>query len=414
MDFTQLFEPVKIGNIVIKNRLAQAPISDVQEEGGLPNEQTIAFLAARAVGGAGLIHVGSVNATKMAFLGHNVMQCKLYNPTHVPRYGELTDTLHAFGAKTFIQLMPGFGAGGKPVNGEPPYSASTVPFIEGCMPKQFEKYFRRIPSDKISEPVIPREMTIEEILREQDEFANSAYLAAMADFDGIEIHLCHGYLPQQFRSPLTNHRKDQYGGSLENRNRFSLELVQKTIERIRPAFPDIPVGVRLSAREFKKGGFSFEETKELSKELANLGITHISVTNGSPETYKHMIPDQDGSNIEYAKGIKEASGLPVMCNNIHDPVKAIKAIEEECTDIINMCRPLIADPELPNKVKEGRIEDIKKCSRCYMCELRIAVGYLPIRCSVNPDVGREKYMKEYQRPSNPSGKRIVPPLMRKR
>ncbi len=400
MGFGKLFEPIKLGKVEIKNRFALAPTSPVQEENGLPTEQSYAYLAARAKGGAGLIHTGSVQATKMASLGQSAIQYELYHTRHIQRYAELVDTVHAFGAVAFIQLIPGFGATGKPVTGESPYSASPVPArrILEEMPEQFRKYFTRLPNYKAMADGtalgIPREMTIEEIQHEQDEFANSARLAAMADFDGIEIHACHAHLAHQLRSPLSNRRKDRYGGSVENRNRFTVELVGKTIKAVHPDFPNIAIGVRLSAREYVEGGIPFEETKELAQELAGLGITHIDVTNASHLTTRYMIPDRDATNIEYAKGIKEATGLPVMCNNIHEPANFLRAVEEGYTDIINMCRPLIADPELPNKVKEGRIDEIAKCTRCYFCTLRLT-GHLPIRCPVNPNVGREKYMPEY-------------------
>ena len=127
MGFEKLFEPIKLGQVEIKNRFALAPISDVQEEGGLPNEQTYAFMAARAKGGAGLIHTGSTQATRKAFSGQTGTRCKLYHAGHVTRYAELADIVHAFGAAVFIQLIPGFGAGGQPASDEPPYSASPVP-----------------------------------------------------------------------------------------------------------------------------------------------------------------------------------------------------------------------------------------------------------------------------------------------
>ena len=416
MNFEKLFQPINLGKVRIKNRFALAATSPVQEESGLPTEQTYAYMAARARGGAGLIHTGSVHGTRKAFLGQTEIQCKLFHPDHIARYAEMADTIHAFGAVVFIQLIPGFGARGKPAGGEPPYSASPVPAqrILEKMPEQFRKHFMQIPNyQAMLEGARPREMSIEEIQSEQDEFANSARLAAMADFDGIEIHACHGHLLHQFRSSLTNHRKDRYGGSAENRNRFIVEIVDKTLKAVRPDFPDIPIGVRLSAREYIEGGFPFEETKELAEELAKLGITHIDMSNASHLTTQYMLPDIDATNIEFAKAIKETTGLPVLCNNLHEPSNFLRAVEEGYVDIINMCRPLIADPELPNKVKEGRINEIVKCTRCYFCTLRLTL-HLPIRCPVNPNVGSEKYIPEYWRSAGSLPERMLPSLIRKR
>jgi 2,4-dienoyl-CoA reductase-like NADH-dependent reductase (Old Yellow Enzyme family) len=417
MDFSPLLEPIRLGQVIVGNRYALAPTSDIQEEGGLPNEQTFAFLAARARGGAGLVHVGSVQATEMAFLGQSVMQHKLYHPIHITRYAELADTIHSFGAAAFIQLIAGFGSAGRPVGGEPPYSASSVPARQPVeeMPEILRRRFKRLPNWRAlsegSDGSPPRPLTVEEIHAQQDEYATSARLAAMADFDGIEVHGCHEMLVHQFRSPVTNRRTDEYGGSFENRSRFYLELVQKTIAAVRPDFPQVAIGVRLSAREYVEGGFPFEETRDLTVELARLGITHISVTNAGGSSWRHMMPERDATNVEFARALKRATGLPVLCNNLHDPVNAVRAVEDGSVDMVNISRALIADPELPNKVRAGRVADIVRCTRCYICELRI-LNNLPIRCPLNPDVGREKYLPENWRAGGTAAKRLLPPLMR--
>jgi len=234
----------------------------------------------------------------------------------------------------------------------------------------------------------------------------------MADFDGIEIHACHGMLVHQFRAPVTNRRTDDYGGSLENRNRFLLELVAQSLAALRPDFPGVALGVRLSARDYEEGGVTFAETTDLARTLAQMGVDYIDVSNAGPRSWKHFMPDVDATNVGFARGIKEASGLPVLCNNLHDPVTALAAVTEGSVDVVAVTRPLIADPGLPNKVREGRVDDVVRCTRCYLCEVRIING-MPVRCPVNHDVGREKYLPENWRGGTVAA-RMVPPLMRRR
>ena len=417
IDFSSLFEPVRLGPVTLKNRYAMAPTSDIQEEGGLPNEQTYAFLAARARGGAALVHVGSVQATERAFLGQDLMQHRLYHPAHSTRYAEAADTIRWFGAAAFIQLIAGFGSFGTPPDGSALLSASDVPCVEPVdeMPETMARLVRRMQagdSSRAEATRTPRALTRDEIHEEQDAFARSVRLAAMADFDGIEIHACHEMLVHQFRSAATNRRTDEYGGSLENRNRFLLELVEKSLAALRPDFPGVAVGVRLSARDYVEGGVTFAETLDLTRTIAEMGVDYLDVSNAGPSSWRHFMPDVDATNVEFARGVKEASGLPVLCNNLHDPLTALRAVTEGAVDVVAVTRPLIADPELPDKVREGRVHDVVRCTRCYLCDLRIING-MPVRCPVNPDVGREKYVPQNWRGGTVAS-RLVPPLMRRR
>jgi 2,4-dienoyl-CoA reductase-like NADH-dependent reductase (Old Yellow Enzyme family) len=423
MGFEKLFEPIKLGNVELKNRFSLAPTSAVQEQTGLPMETNFAYLAARAKGGAALIHTGSVQGTKRAWFGQSEIQHQLYDGTHVGAYSELTEIVHAFGAKAFIQLSLGLGNRGFPVDGNPPLAPSPIMMKElpGDMPdhEDFKEYFNNFPHiDKMLGGTMgptPRPFTTEEIQEEMLEYANSARLACSAGFDGIEIHACHGYLLDQFRSELSNQREDQYGGSVENRNRIIVEITKLTMEKVWKDFPKVAIGVRLSADEHVEGGYTFEETLVLAKALAELGVTHFDISSASRLSFKNFIPDIDGTNMKYAKAIKEATGIPVLCNNIAEPQNMLKAVEEGYCDVINLCRALMADPEIPNKIKDGKIDKIVKCTRCYVCTLRLTV-YRPAKCLVNPNVGRERYMPEYWRPAvAPRCKEdLLPPEIHKR
>lgn len=405
MGFEKLFEPIKLGNLEIKNRFSLAPTSAIQEVTGLPTETNFAYMAARAKGGAALIHTGSVQGTKRAWFGQSEIQHMLYDRSQVGPYSEMTETIHAFGAKAIIQLSMGLGNRGYPVDGSPPFAPSAIRSKElpGDMPdhEDFREYFMSFPHiDKMLEGTmgpVPHALTIEEIEEEIEEYSESAKLACSAGFDGIEIHACHGYMLDQFRSELCNQRTDKYGGNTKNRNRIIIETTQQTMEKVWKEYPKVAIGVRLSAEEHVEGGYTFDETLELARDLADIGVNYFDISTASRLSFKHFIPDIDGSNMKYAREIKEATGLPVLCNNIADPQLMLKAVEEGYCDVINLCRALMADPEIPNKIKDDRAEEIVKCTRCYVCTLRLTV-YRPAKCLVNPNAGRERYMPEYWRP----------------
>jgi 2,4-dienoyl-CoA reductase-like NADH-dependent reductase (Old Yellow Enzyme family) len=160
---------------------------------------------------------------------------------------------------------------------------------------------------------------------------------------------------------------------------------------------DFVVGVRLSADEHLPGGLTAEEAKIVAKRCIDLGADYVHVSSGSAEARKWFTPAQAGTMLEESKGFKSISNVPVICPNIHDPAMAEEAIEQGKADMISLGRALIADPEWPNKVKEGRSDDIVKCRLDFHCFYRLRWA-LPVRCIVNPNVGRERFMPEYAAP----------------
>lgn len=408
---TKLFEPIKIGLVEIKNRVAMAPMNCLYSgPGGYISEQQLAYYAARARGGIGLVITECTMATALGAKFDFVNNLKLWNNTHIAGMTELAETIHYFGAKVFVQLSIGFGnTGHTTLAGEQPYAPSPIPYeipLEN-LSKGFRKNAALI--QHIIKGEVPREMTVEEIHSEEQAFAKSARMAVTCGFDGIEIHAPHGYLEHQFLSPKFNKRTDEYGGSLENRMRFLLEVCKKTKDAVGNS---IALGVRASACEHRPGGITYEDQKVLVKRLEELGIDYFHLSDGSYEALKWFFPDKDDAMLEEAKGFREIVKIPIITPSVHDPQLAERAIHDGMTDMISLGRQCLADPEWTNKAQAGKFKEINKCIRCNECIVRICLAQ-GVRCATNPNTGREKYMPEYWRPTRPKGQKVIAPQVKK-
>jgi len=397
MAFEKVLEPINIKNVKIRNRTVVAPMNmTYSTQDGYVTPQDVAHLARRAKGGFGLVVTGAVIATKLAapFVWHRNLL--LYDESFIPGLSMVADACHAFGAKVFIQLSIGFGRQGHALDGTPSYAPSAIPLemAPEMIPEQLINYMARRPGLGAPTYGIPREMTIEEILSEEKEYAEACRRCVIAGFDGIEIHAPHGYLEHQFLSPRSNRRTDLYGGPLENRMRFLVEVTARAMEAVRDA---VPVGVRMSAAEHMPDGFTHDEVKEVVKRLADLGIAYLHLSDGSYEALKYFFPDSveevEEHLLKEAKSIKEVINIPVITPSVHDPSVADRAIKEGETDMISLGRQALADPDWPNKVKEGKANSIKRCKRDMICLIRPTAGLYP-RCTVNPEVGFEQYLPE--------------------
>jgi 2-enoate reductase len=259
----------------------------------------------------------------------------------------------------------------------------------------------------------PREITVEEMEQLIKEAAQNAKLAVLAGYDGIEMHLCHHYILDQFRDPRFNKRTDKYGGSRENRHRFIIEYADAVIKSLREERSDFTIGVRVGSECGETGGYTLDDTKWLAAQLQELGIDYWHTTFGFPP-----IPDvkmdnkQDGGFLQWSGELKKVLKVPVLTPSVHSPQLAEEAVTKGWTDVVALGRPLVADPELPKKVKENRIKDINKCKKDNLCW----VGFdlcLPGRCSTNPELGREKYNPKYQLTKGFKGAKMIPYVCRK-
>ena len=390
--YEELFSPVKIGKVTIKNRFAMAPMGPLglaDAQGGF-NQRGIDYYTERAKGGTGLIITG-VTFSDCTVEMQSMPNCpnSTYNPVHFVRTArEMTERIHAYGSKIFLQMSGGFGRVTIPTNlGEfPPVAPSEIPH------RWLDKTCRAL--------------TVEEIHTIVESFGKGAYNAKRAGFDGVEIHAVHeGYLIDQFAISFFNHRTDEYGGSLENRLRFAREIVQ---EIKRTCGADFPVALRYSPKSmikdwregalpgenFVEKGRDMEEGLEAAKLLVSYGYDALDVDVGSYDSWWWSHPPlyQDkGLYRPYAKAVKEVVDVPILCaGRMDDPNMALEALRSGTCDIISLGRPLLADPNYVNKLKTGRQSDIRPCIGCQEgCMGRIQ-EYSMINCAVNAQCARER------------------------
>lgn len=337
-------------------------------DNGECNPRYIAYMAARAAGGAGIVltegsHVKPNGRIFPRSLG-------IYDDSLLPGLKELTEKAHAAGGKIGIQLNHSGRQGSSRFTGEPIVSCSPIP----C-PRRRE---------------MPCELTVPEIEEIIRDFGEGAKRAKEAGFDMIEIHGAHGYLINQFLSPYSNLRRDEYGGDPERRMRFALEVV----EAVRKAVgKDYPVSFRISVDEFVPNGLTLDTSIEICKRLEEMGVDLLNVT-GSVYGSVHMMiaPMQLPQNLlVYLAGeVKKHVNIPVAgVGRIVDPDKAEEAIANGETDLVALGRALIADPEWPNKVKENRISEISRCVACVQGCVGPHLVTTGAKCLQNPGVGRE-------------------------
>ncbi len=424
--YKRLFEPVQIGSVKIKNRFAYAPTNQVFHswDGNTMNEEELAYYTARAMGGIGLMIYGAILSTEFGvpYMQHPWIFC--YDIAHVPGLSILAENIRLAGSVPIIQLLPVPSSGGRNWKGVQSVAPSAV------MGK--EPPYRGLPIGKLIRQRIPnswsahnvggtsdcsmaREITMDEIQRVIKENTHACQLATLAGFDGIELHLCHGYLLSEFRDPRMNKRTDRYGGSEENRHRLLVEITDQAVRAAKGENKNMVVGVRVDDT-CQDGGFDFEDTKRLALKLQEAGIEYYHLTYGpdpAPGSPESPHPE-DGFQLKYAKELKKILKIPVITPSVHDPKLAEQAIAEGWTDIVSNAHQFIADPQFVNKVKEGREKDIVKCDHCGLCGARGPSGLdFPVRCGANTEVGFERYNPKYQIRHGFKGAGILPHVLRK-
>ena len=394
MKYQKLFTPVKIGSVTIKNRFAMAPMGPLglaDAQGGF-NQRGIDYYTERAKGGTGLIITG-VTFSDCKVETQSMPNCpnSTYNPVHFIRTSrEMTERVHAYGSKIFLMMSAGFGRVTIPTNlGEfPPVAPSAIP----------HRWLYKI----------CRPLTAEEIRSIVKSFGDGAYNAKRGGFDGVEIHAVHeGYLLDQFAISMFNQRTDEYGGSLENRLRFAKEIVEEIKSR---CGEDFPVALRFSVKsmikdwregalpgeEFTEMGRDIEEGLQAAKLLVEYGYDALDTDVGTYDAWWWNHPpmyQKKGLFRPYCKMVKEVVNVPVLCaGRMDDPDMALEALEKGECDIISLGRPLLADPDYVNKLRAGRVKEIRPCISCQEgCMGRIQ-EYSMINCAVNPQAARERDM----------------------
>lgn len=381
MELTHLFSPLSTPKLKLKNRIVMLGTTLHYPEDGSVDDRTFEFLLARAKGGAGLIIVGGIAVDEYAGVkGH----LRIDNDSFMPSLKGLTEAIHQSGAKVAAQL----------------YHAGRYALLEHLQPRAPSAIAAAHYSHNI-----PKEMDKEEIRDTIEHFAQGARRAKDANFDAVEIISSQGYLINQFISPITNQRTDEYGGSFENRLRFPLEIIQRVRHQVGQDFPII---VRFCAAELVPGGLGIEDAKRIGKtyELAGVDILDLQVAWHESRVPSVYMTVPRGAFVYLADAIKQEVNIPVIAvNRINDPLLAEEILKQGKADLIGMCRALLADPELPNKAAQGHFEDIRLCAGCLEGCLAWANGdRLPVSCLVNPEVGREK---DFMLKPAPKRKKVV-------
>jgi len=370
----KLFSPIKIGAMELKNRIVMAPMAtDFANRDGTISGKLREYHEARAKGGVAMITLEVTTVDGKSPYVPNTPS--LWDDKFIPSFRELTDAVHAHGARL-------------------------VPQISHPGPESLSPFFHKIqtvgPSEIMchSTKQVCRELTLEEIERIIEQFGEGARRAREAGFDGVELHAAHSYmLVGSFLSSLRNRRTDGYGGSIEGRLKFPIEVIKSIKAR---AGNDFPIIIRLSGDELSPGGRDIRGTQYIVPILAEAGVDAFHMSSGVfPHMSWRILPPTGtplGLNVAYSKAVKEVTDRPVaVVGRINDPRFAEDVLQRNEADLIVMGRALLSDPDLPRKAMEGRFEDIAPCIGC-------GLGCIAGRetrgmtCVINPTVGRETEM----------------------
>jgi 2,4-dienoyl-CoA reductase-like NADH-dependent reductase (Old Yellow Enzyme family) len=365
-----LFSPIEIGVMNVRNRVLMAPMErNFAHADGTVSERTLAHYEACAAGGVGWIDVESTFVDQRG--RGRTHQLGIHDDDCVPGLKELVERVHAHGPRIGIELHHAGRQTASGLTGLQPIAPSPVPCPEVANETPHE--------------LAPREIDAVIAL-----YGEAARRASEAGFDAIELHSAHGYLPLAFLSELTNHRTDRYGGSFENRARFSVRVLEAMREAARPG---IVVGVRFSASEFLAGGLTVEDTARYAQILEAAGAQYLSLSAGQYASFQVIIPPMDtpaGFLLPLIDRIKSGVSIPIVAvSRFTDPRVADRAIADGHVDVAGFGRAFLTDPEWPAKAEGGRLDEIVHCIGCNQgCTARIALQR-DVTCLVNPVCGRE-------------------------
>ena len=364
----KLFEEISINSLTLKNRIIMPCLdSTFTGEGGTINPRLINYFRRRAQGGVAFIMVGPASFDP-AGIGY-ISDYRLDRDDILQGLAELAGAIHKFGVPVGLQMYHGGRQADPDITGQ-----------ELLAPSAIADPVRRI---------VPRALTIEEIEELINGFGTYALKVKEAGFDAVEIHGSHGYLLSEFLSPFANQRTDRYGGSLENRARFPGEIIREVRKNVGKDFPII---FRIAGDEHVPGGLTSEETSLIAQIIQDAGADAINVSAGTYKTAEWIVPPMilpRGCNVPAAEAIKKKVSIPVIvAGRINSPEYAESILVQGKVDLVAMGRPLVADPDLPEKAKQGRLNQIRRCIACDLCVDMLFKGE-EIKCTVNPEVGYE-------------------------
>jgi len=383
-----LFSPIQVGSVTLKNRIYSSGHAEAMAEGGRPGDRLTRYHAAKARGGCALTIFGGSSSVHPSSPAAAWKQIANHDDSIIPAYRALADAVHAHECLVFTQLTH-MGRRAQ-ADGE----EAAVLLAPSQIPERVHRE-------------VPHELEAEQIAELVRAFGEAARRCREAGLDGIELSMAHNHLIDQFWSPLFNQRLDEYGGSLENRMRFGFEVLRETRRFVGR---DFVVGARISGDEFTRGGLTAADMAEIARRLAASGLVDfLSIIGGGAHTYELQaaaVPNMSyatGVFVPLAAAIKQAApGLAIFhASRIVDPVHADRVVAAGEIDVVGMTRALIADPELPRKAREGRLDDIRTCVGANEgCIDRIYQGK-PVTCVQNPATGRERELADVNRAAKP-------------
>ena len=374
--FGFLFQPIRIANMTVKNRLLMSAMSinfGVDSKGCV-TDQLIAYMAARARGGVGMMLVGGggIHPTGVE-LPHLPA---LWDDGCIADLARMAEAIRPYNCRLGMQLMHG----GRQSYHDHKVAPSAIPALAVVKG-------------------VPRALTIEEIAMLASAFGDAARRCRQAGFDFIEIHAAHGYLINQFMAPNSNQRSDRYGGSFENRIRFLMELLDDIRTK---CGADFPVGVRINGEDYVENGWTLADALKLAPLLQERGIAYLHVSAGVYGSRQLTIPSmyvEQGCFIHLAEAVKQKVSIPVVAvGRIKNPQMADRIIQEEKADMVALGRSLLADPQWPSKANAGAVRQIRPCIGCCLGCIHTVLQLEPGGCVVNPDVGREYQVEDAPTP----------------
>jgi dimethylglycine catabolism A len=383
IDMVGLFDPGRIGLVTVPNRIVLPSMTTRSADfDGHVTDATIAYFRARAEGGVGLVTIEMSSPEKVG--RHRYYELGMYDDRFLPGLARLAEAIHGAGAKASIQLGHGGGHTRRAICGETPIAPSAVPH----------------PVFEIDmETIVPAAMSEARIEQTTQAFVAAAARAKAAGIDCVEIHAAHGYLISQFLCPEENLRTDRYGGSLENRARFGLDI----LSRVKQEVEGIGVIFRLGVEDFFPNGLPFEAGLKVAQWAAERGADALHITAGhyrsrpSAQVMTPPMAEPEGTFLAFAHAMRSKVAVPVIAvGRLGDPRLAEAALAQGKADFIALGRTLLADPDWPRKVRDGRA--IRRCLSCNTCVNDMRAGK-HITCLVNPRTGRETLFAGKQPPS---------------
>jgi len=374
---TNLFSPIRIGNMVSKNRLLMSAMSINfgVDENCLVTDQLIEYFVERAKGGIGMMLVGGGSVHPGGQELPNLPQ--MYNDDCIPALKEMVKKVKQYDTLFGVQLMHG---------GRQSYLPEKV------APSA-------IPAPAVVKGEV-RALEIEEIKALVECFGDSARRCQEAGFDLIELHGAHGYLINQFLAPNSNIRTDAYGGSFENRTRFLVEIIHNIQAKTSSNFP---IGIRINGNDYIQNGWELNDTLRIAPLLEKLGVVYLHVSGGVYGSTELTIPSmytKHGCFVHLAEAVKKQVRIPVITvGRIKYPDHAEQIIQEGKADMIALGRSVLADPYYPEKARKGEFSKIRPCLGCCLGCIHAVLAKEPGSCVVNPNVGREFLLKNEQKPS---------------